>query len=180
MKNQWLTIHQLDRQLREWQKLRNYSHKPKIGWVKTLRTALSMSAEQLANRLGLTRGRITQLENAEIHDAITLRTLKEAANALGCELVYAIVPKDNSTLEDILKARAKQVANERVTQVAHTMSLEAQSVDAATLLFQKNELTEKLIKNLNKKLWSDPINNKMQKEKTKMHQKLINHLKKKK
>src|SRR5688572_12976007 len=122
MKNQWLTIHQLDRQLKEWQVIRNKYGKPRPGWVKTIRTALSMSAEQLATRLGLTRGRITQLESAETLNAVTLRTLEEAANALGCELIYAIVPKGNSTLEGILKTRAEQVAKERVAQVAHTMS----------------------------------------------------------
>lgn len=156
MKNQWLTIHQLDRQLKEWQAIRNKYGKPKPGWVKTLRIALSMSAEQLASRLGLTRGRITQLENAETQNAVTLRTLEEAANALGCELIYAIVPKGNSTLEEILKRKANQVAKERMARVAHTMTLEAQSVDTSTLEIQKDELAQSLIKHLNKKLWSTP------------------------
>lgn len=156
MKNQWLTINQLDRQLKEWQAIKNKYGQPRAGWIKTLRVALGMSVEQLANRLGLTRGRITQLENAEINDAVTLRTLKEAANALGCELIYAIVPKGNSTLESILKTRANQVAQERIAQVAHTMSLEAQSVDSHILKIQKDELTKSLIEHLNKKLWETP------------------------
>ncbi len=153
MKNQWLMINQLDRQFKEWQILKHKSGKPRAGWIKTLRVALCMSTEQLANRLGLKRGRINQLEHAEIHDAITLRTLKKAANALGCEVIYAIVPKGNSTLETIIKNRANQVAKERVSQVAHTMSLEAQSVDAKTLNLQKDMLAKSLVENLNKKLW---------------------------
>ncbi len=177
MKNQWLTIHQLDRQLKEWQSIRNKYGKPRAGWVKTLRIALSMSAKQLANRLGLTRGRIAQLESAETKSAVTLRTLEEVANALGCELVYAIVPKGKSTLEDILKTRANQVAKERVTRVAHTMSLEAQSVDTNNLEIQKNELTETLMRHLNKKLWSEP--DKLKKQ-TDLRQKLITDLQKKK
>jgi predicted DNA-binding mobile mystery protein A len=156
MKNQWLTINQLDRQLKEWQTVKNKYGQPRAGWIKTLRVALSMSAEQLANRLGLTRGRINQLENAEIHDAATLRALKEAANALGCELIYAIVPKGNSTLENIIKNRASEVAQERIAQVAHSMSLEAQSVDTNTLKIQKDELTKSLAEHLNKKLWESP------------------------
>jgi predicted DNA-binding mobile mystery protein A len=154
MNKQWLTINQLDRQLKDWQAVNHKYGKPRAGWIKTLRVALSMSAEQFANRLGLTRGRVNQLENAEIHDAVSLRTLKEAANALGCELVYAIVPKGNSTLESIIKTRAEQIATERVTRVAHTMSLEAQSVDSNTLQNQKSELTKNIMEHLNKRFWS--------------------------
>lgn len=68
-----------------------------------------MSSLQLANRLGLTRSRIVKLENAETHDAITLRTLREAAEALGCELVYAFVPKDNSTWKTLLKTEQNKL-----------------------------------------------------------------------
>lgn len=162
MKNQWLTINQFDRQLKEWQAVSKKYGKPRAGWVKTLRVALSMSAEQFANRLGLTRARVNQLENAEVHNAVTLRTLKEAANALGCELVYAIVPKGNSTLEDIIKTRAEQVAKERVARVAHSMSLEAQTVDANTLKIQQEEIAKILMEHLNKKFWKtlEPKNEK--------------------
>lgn len=154
MKNQWLTIRQLDSQLEEWQALNKKYGRPRVGWIKILREALCMSAEQFADRLGLTRGRINQLEKAEIHDAVTLRTLKEAANALDCELIYAIVPKGNSSLEEIIRKRAEEIAKERVANVAHSMSLEAQSVDMETLKFQKDELVKKLMDNLNKKFWA--------------------------
>lgn len=176
MKNQWLTIKQLDRQLKEWQLLNNKNDKPRAGWIKTLRVALSMSAEQFADRLGLTRGRVNQLENAEVHDAVTLRALKEAANALECELVYAIVPKGNFSLEDIIKKRAEQIANERVARVAHSMSLEAQNVDTDAIKIQKDELTKNLMDHLNKKFWATDRSNKQ----SNLRQKLIDNLKKKK
>ena len=156
MKNQWLTIKQLDRQLKEWQVLNHKFGMPRIGWIKTLRTALSMSAEQFANRLALTRARVNQLESGEVNDAVTLRTLREAANALGCELVYAIVPKGNSTLEEIIKIRAEQVAEERVASVAHSMTLESQTVETDMLQMQKDELAKNLMQHLNKKFWAAP------------------------
>lgn len=155
MNNQWLTIRQLDKQLNEWQLISRRYSKPRAGWIKTLRTALSMSAEQFANRLGLSRARINQMENAETHDAITLRTLREAADALGCELVYAVVPKGNSTLETIIKTRAEEIAKERVTRVAHSMSLEAQSVDVNILKKQEEELARSIVEHLNKKFWEE-------------------------
>lgn len=177
MKNQWLTIKQLDRQLKEWQIISNKYERPRAGWIKTVRLALSMSAEQFADRLGLTRSRINQLENAETHDAVTLRTLKEAANALDCNLVYAIVPKGKSSLEDIIKNKAEQIANEHVMRVGHTMSLEAQTVDADALKIQKEELVKNLIEHLNKKFWAVTDGPKKQ---TDLRQQLINNLKKKK
>lgn len=133
MNNQWLIIKQLDVQLKDWQAVNNKYGRPRVGWVKVIKTALGMSTEQLAKRLGVKRGRVTQLEHAEVQDAVTLRTLREVADAMECEFVYAIVPKRSSTLESIIKTRAEQVAQEKVAAVAHTMSLEAQSVNADQL-----------------------------------------------
>lgn len=153
MKNQWLMIHQLDKQLKEWQQVNHKYGRPRSGWIKTLRVALSMSAEQLADRLGLTRGRINQLENGEANNAVTLRTLNEVANALGCELIYAIVPKGHTTLKSIIEKRADQLAKEKVARVAHSMSLEEQSVDLEILQMQKDEFAKNSLTHLNKKFW---------------------------
>lgn len=174
MKNQWLAINQLDQHLEAWQIAHRQYATPRAGWVKTLRVAFGMSIEQFATRLGLTRGRINQLEKAEVHNAITLRTLKEAANALECELIYAIVPRNNSTLENIIKTQAKNVAEEQIARVAHSMSLEAQSVDTHVLNSQKERLIKELLKNLNKKLWITPD------KKAKSLPKLLKHLQEKK
>lgn len=174
MKNQWLIINQLDQQLKEWQ-LAGKHGRPKTGWIKTLRKALNMSSLQLAARLRLTRARIVKLESAETHDAVTLRTLRETADALGCELVYAIVPKGNSSLEDIIKNRAKQIVKEHMENVAHSMSLESQSVNADMLQFQKNEFARNLLDHLNKKFWGTP-----NKRQTDLRKKLIENLKTKK
>ena len=161
MKNQWLAIKQLDKQLKEWQMVSQKYGKPKPGWIKTLRMALSMTAEQLAERMHLSRARVVQLENAEAHDAVTLRTLREAADALGCELVYAIVPKSCDTLENIIKARVTHVAESRVLNVAHSMSLESQSVDTDMLQFQKDMLVKTLMEHPSKKYWDSPVKKKL-------------------
>jgi predicted DNA-binding mobile mystery protein A len=165
MNNQWLMINQIDEQLKEWRSVSHKYGRPRTGWIKTLRTALNMSVAQLAQRLGLSRARIAQLENAEIHDAVTLRALQEAANAMECELVYAIVPKGNTTLEDIIKKRAAQLASERVARVAHSMSLEEQSVSQNTLRHQQAELTKHLMEHLNKKFWASEVPDKAKKPK---------------
>ncbi len=153
MNSRWLTIKQLDKQLNDWQTVSYQYPRPKVGWVKTIRSALTMSVEQLASRLGLSRGRIAQLESAEIDDAVTLHTLKKVAEAMDCEFVYAIVPKRMTTIESIIHKQAELVANHRVDRTAHTMSLESQSVASDYLKKQKEELTKKLIDHLDKKLW---------------------------
>ena len=156
MNNQWLTIKQLDRQLHEWQSLGQKYPRPRAGWVKTLRQGLGMTAEQLAERLGLARKRIVQLEKAETQDAITLRTLKRAAEAMDCELVYALVPKASlrsKTLADIVKTQATELAAATVANVAHSMSLEQQSVEKSRQQKQKQELTKTLLEGSLKKIW---------------------------
>jgi len=155
MNKKWLTIKQIDRQLNYWQSVRKKCGVPKTGWIKTLRVALSMSAAQFGDRLGLTRGRINQLENAEVNGRVKLRTLQEAANAIGCELIYAVVPKGNTTLENIIKKRAEKIAKEKIANVAHSMSLEAQSIDSKAIKIQKDLLIKELTDNLNKKLWEN-------------------------
>ncbi|NNM58871.1 MAG: mobile mystery protein A [Legionellales bacterium] len=153
MQNQWLAIKQLDKQFKEWQAVNAKYKRPRAGWVKTIRVALSMTAEQLASKVGVKGGRISQLEKAEIEDAVTLGALRKVAEALNCELVYALVPKNSLTLGNIIKRRAEQIAEEKINTVAHLMSLEAQALSKEALTEQKHALTKQLTENFNKSLW---------------------------
>jgi len=53
---------------------------PSEGWIATTRKALGMSAAQLARRLGLTRARVSQAEQAEPLGAVTLKTMRAIAH----------------------------------------------------------------------------------------------------
>jgi predicted DNA-binding mobile mystery protein A len=68
-----------------------------------------------------------QLEKAEAEDRITLKSLRAAANALGCDLVYALVPK-GETLGGLVEERARAQAKRQVLSVEHSMALEDQAV----------------------------------------------------
>lgn len=147
----------MDKQLREWQILNQKYPCPKQGWVKTLRKALGMTAQQLAERLGLTRSRIVQLEEAEKDQAITLRVLKKAAEAMDCELIYVIVPKvslHGHTLKDIIEVKAAEVAENAVNNVSYSMYLENQEIKKNQRVRQKKELTKKLLAGSLKKIWN--------------------------
>ena len=52
------------------------------GWIATARKALGMSAAQLARRLGVTRARISQAEQAELSGSVTLKTMQATAKAM--------------------------------------------------------------------------------------------------
>jgi transcriptional regulator with XRE-family HTH domain len=70
------------------------------GWLKNIRMAVGVPVDEVARRLGVCRWDIRRLELAEKESRIKLETLKRAAKALGCELVYALAPMEG-TLEDL-------------------------------------------------------------------------------
>lgn len=101
--------------------------RPKSGWVRAVRGALGMSQAALAKRLKVTPSAVHQLEQAELSGGITLSRLAEAARALDCQLVYALIP--NSTLQETVVNQARRLASERLGYVSATMALEDQDIE---------------------------------------------------
>jgi predicted DNA-binding mobile mystery protein A len=85
-----------------------------------------MTTAQLGKRLGVSQPRIVELEQSEVSGRVTLNTLQRAAEALGCRLVYALVP--DRPLSDTVRERAELVATRQVNAVAQSMRLEDQEV----------------------------------------------------
>src|SRR5947208_2937483 len=104
---------------------------PPKGWVRALRDALGMTGVQFARRLGVRPPSVAALEASEANGTIQLKTLRRAAEALDCTLVYALVPNDS--LEGAVRARARRIALRELGRVAHTMKLEAQETGDANL-----------------------------------------------
>ena len=104
---------------------------PPKGWIKAIREALGMTGQQFADRMGIKPPSVIDLEKSEALGTIQLKTLSRAADALGCRLVYAVVPK--TSLQDAVESRARKIAMRALKRVAHTMKLENQSVDEADL-----------------------------------------------
>jgi predicted DNA-binding mobile mystery protein A len=101
---------------------------PRSGWIKAVRTGLGMSQESLARRLRVSRAAVTQQEHAEGDGAITLAKLSEIASALGCTLVYALIP--DVPLEQAVNDQAARVVDRQLGYVNTTMALEDQAVEA--------------------------------------------------
>src|SRR6202044_3782672 len=114
----------LDGHFDEWQQLRGLARPPK-GWIRAIREALGMSAAALGGRLGVTAGAVTRLEQSEAADRIQLDTLRRTADALGCDLVYLLVPR--RPLDVVVRDRARELARRQTAAVEQTMRLEDQA-----------------------------------------------------
>jgi predicted DNA-binding mobile mystery protein A len=86
------------------------SPRPQIGWARSIRESLGMSADQLARRIGVSRATIVTLERSEARGRITLASLEKLSRGLGCRLVYALVPEMGASLADLKRARARKIA----------------------------------------------------------------------
>ncbi len=98
---------------------------PRSGWLRASREALGMSSKDLAARLGVTESTVVRLEASERADTAQLSSLRRAADALGCDLVYALVPR--RPLEETVQEQARKQAVKFLAPVQHTMLLEDQT-----------------------------------------------------
>ena len=153
MKTKFLSLarNQLDSQFGQLKQL-DWRGAPQKGWIRAIRDSLGMSARQLAKRMQVSQPRITSIEKAEVSDAITLRTLRRAAEALDCTLLYAVVP--NSSLEEMTRKQATSLAKERLFRVGHTMRLEDQEVSEQTSKSQLESMIDEILRNQPRSLWS--------------------------
>jgi predicted DNA-binding mobile mystery protein A len=127
--------------------------RPSSGWIKVIREALGMTTGQFAKRLGVAQPRVAALERAEAEDAVTLKSLRHAAEALDCTLVYALVP--NKPLERMVSDRAAQLADRQLALTSQTMRLENQAVSRARMARARQELAKEILQD-DRRLWAEP------------------------
>jgi transcriptional regulator with XRE-family HTH domain len=72
------------------------------GWLVKGRKGLQLTADAVAAKMGISRGAYSQLEKSEERGTITLENLTRAADAMDCELVYAIRPKRRETFAEVI------------------------------------------------------------------------------
>jgi predicted DNA-binding mobile mystery protein A len=100
--------------------------RPTRGWIRAIREALGMSQQQVAKAMQVKQQSLIDFETAEAEDRITLKNLRRAAQAMECELIYAIVPR-SGTIQKLAEKRARSAATRRVLSVEHSMALENQA-----------------------------------------------------
>lgn len=143
----------MDEQLRIWQPLLD-APRPRKGWLKSVREALGISSRQMARFLAKSNADILAIEKREMGGNVTLETLEKAAAALGCRLVYAIVPEKGS-LRERLDDQAKRAAERLVQKTRHSMRLEDQDTSDNDTQRHIEELASELKEKFDPRLWSE-------------------------
>lgn len=119
------TIRHLDKRFAAFKSVADAKRPPK-GWIRAIRDALGMTSAQFARRMSVVQSSAVELEQSEARDGITLKRLERAAEALGCRVVYALIPE--KPLSQVVRARAERIADRQLAAVEHTMRLEDQAV----------------------------------------------------
>lgn len=125
---------------------------PNGGWVKAIRNALGMSARQLGKRLNLTRQGIHEIEKREADGSITIKALRETAEALEMKLVYGFIPIDGS-LEALIEKKARVLALQIVHRTNISMKLEQQEIAPQKIAYAIEERTNMIKEEMPKTLW---------------------------
>ena len=68
-------------------------HMEKKSLIRARRRVLRLSTSELAHRLGLSQSTVVRLEKSEDEGAVSLNTLRKAADALGCDFEYRLAPR---------------------------------------------------------------------------------------
>ncbi len=101
-----------------------------------------MTSAELGARMALQESTVLRMETSEAGDRIQLGTLRRAATALDCDLVYALVPRQ--PLDEMVDRRAMALAQRLIAGVDHSMSLEDQRVGAETTADQVRDYADRL------------------------------------
>ncbi|RYG03241.1 MAG: mobile mystery protein A [Chitinophagaceae bacterium] len=146
-----LQLQQLDGKMEMFKNLQKVTVPP-TGWVKAIRLALGMSLDQLGKKLSITKQSTQALEEREKEGAVTIRALREAANALDMQLVYGFVPKDRS-MDALVERKAKELAVQIVMRTSNNMKLEDQENSSERLQKAIEERAGLLKSEMPKALW---------------------------
>ena len=146
-----LQLQQLNSKMLAYASVKNVAMPP-TGWIKAVRLALGINARQLGNKLGISKQGVGVMEKREAEGAITIKVLREAAQALDMELVYAFVPTDGS-LDALIERRAKALAEQIVLRTSASMRLEDQENSQERLRRAIKERTEAIKAEMPKALW---------------------------
>jgi predicted DNA-binding mobile mystery protein A len=102
----------------------------------------------------VSQSRIPEIEQAEVSGALRLDTLERAAEALGCRVTYALVPRtslEHAVQQQALRKAAAQLA---AVGVAHNMLIEDQAVTGTDFTEQILDLAAELVDK--RGLWAEP------------------------
>ena len=78
---------------------------PTDGLLRAVRQALEIPVGEIAAKVGVVKSVVFAYERGELNATIQLGTMARMAGAMGCKLVYGLVPTNEKTLESLAEER---------------------------------------------------------------------------
>lgn len=151
MRSKLMLIRQLDKKLDRFHAA-SKTPQPSKGWVQSIRSSLHMSFRQLGQKMQISAQAVKGIEEREQTGGVTLKTLRDVAQALDMQLVYGFVPNDGS-LEAMIERKAIEAAQKIVQRTNMTMKLEDQANTPERIKEAIRELSDDIKKEVPKYLW---------------------------
>lgn len=130
---------------------------PPEGWLRTNRKALKMPAKLIMEKAGFKTSELYRIEKAELDGTLTLNKLKDTANAMGCDLYYAVVPRGG--INTLIEERARRHAVKLLNKASVHMQLEDQGTSTEQIALQVDNVAEQLIKEMPDWFWEETHDN---------------------
>ena len=78
---------------------------PTNALLRAVRQTLGVPVVEIAEKMGVCKSVVLDLEAREPQNTVTLRSMSRMARAMGCKMVYGIVPEGGKTLEELAEKR---------------------------------------------------------------------------
>ena len=85
---------------------------PTNALLRAVRQVLRVPVAEVAEKMGVCKSVVRDLEGREVKNTVTLRSMSRMAQAMGCKMVYGIVPEGGKTLEELAEYRLWAAARE--------------------------------------------------------------------
>ena len=94
----------LDKEMKYYRWAAREKH-PTPGLLRAVRLALGVPTAEMLKLLEVSPSVLFRLEQSEMRGTISLNGAGRVAQAMGCQLIYAVVPRDGKTLEELAEKR---------------------------------------------------------------------------
>jgi predicted DNA-binding mobile mystery protein A len=99
---------------------------PARGWLRAVREAIGLTQHQVAAKAAVKRQSYAQFETAEERGSISVGSLRRAAGAMDCELVYFIVPRASAARTYVELAQVHDPMHRHLKATDQSMALKGE------------------------------------------------------
>jgi transcriptional regulator with XRE-family HTH domain len=99
-----LARRRLDKELKYY-RIAARKENPTQALLREVRQALGVRVEEIAKEMQVSRSVVFRLEASEKRGRIALSSMARLAGAMGCRVVYAVIPQGGETLEEMADRR---------------------------------------------------------------------------